>query len=852
MWRRLQAIGSSRQGRWSKRRPRGASAISRKKATTKRLGGRLLEPLEDRVVPAGVILVDSLDDVIDFDDNQTTLREAIFAANIVSGHDTIRFQLPQPPGLLSIALSAQLPAIQDDLTIEGPGRDRLQIAGNQADRIFEISAGKTVSILDLALTEGGTITGLNPGVEGGAIFNAGTLTLNRIHGHNNMADSGGFLFLDNDVPAARATVLNSVIEENDAGTFGGALRTSEGHELTLRNTIIDNNEAANGGGLASGIATVLIADSRFRGNVSAGGGGAIRSFGATTLLRSSFDGNAAINESGGAIFVGANTLTVINTTMSANESNFSGGAIATMDNVTINITNSTIANNYADLDNNGGGLERGGGLALGANDVVRLVNTIVAGNTTEARVTPSDIEGDVVKAESFFNLIGDAASAGGLMNGVNGNRVGVDPKLEPLTSASQGVTYLHPLGLDSPALDAGSNIRAVDAAGIPLGVDQGGGARILDGNNNGVAVVDIGAAERLKRAPDAHLVGRIRENGQWWMAQSDGVSFFNRQMDVWSTSANWVDVSQGDFNGDGLDDVVGRNQATGEWWVGLSDGVQFISRPWTRWSSAVAWADVQVADVDGDGKSDLVGRRQSNGDWWVSKSTGTGFVNQLWGAWGASIMWVDVQTADVDGDGRADLIGRNKATGAWWVGKSTGVRFVNQAWGAWGRAVTWVDVQTADVDGDGLVDLVGRDQSNGAWWVSRSTGTRFVNQFWGMWGRTATWVDVHVADVNGDGKADLVGRDQTTGAWWVGRSTGSSFVNEFWVGWSRAVTWLDVRIADVNGDGKADLVGRRQSNGDLWVALSTGTTFVNVLWGRWGMPGTFVDVHSGGFTELVS
>ena len=48
------------------------------------------EPLEDRRLLA-VVTVSTLDDTVDFNDGVTSLREAIFATNLVGGADTIEF-----------------------------------------------------------------------------------------------------------------------------------------------------------------------------------------------------------------------------------------------------------------------------------------------------------------------------------------------------------------------------------------------------------------------------------------------------------------------------------------------------------------------------------------------------------------------------------------------------------------------------------------------------------------------------------------------------------------------------------------------------------------------------------------
>src|SRR5262249_52026929 len=137
----------------------------------------------------------------------------------------------------------------------------------------------------------------------------------------------------------------------------------------------------------------------------------------------------------------------------------------------LTITNCTISQNQARYD---------GGILTDQNfnTSTRLFNTIVAANG------PDDLSGHAVATDSAFNLIGNAGSAGGLVNGVNGNIVGVDPKLGPL-AYNGGPTQTMALLPFSPALNAGGN------ALIPPGVttDQRGNARIR------ANTVDIGAFE---------------------------------------------------------------------------------------------------------------------------------------------------------------------------------------------------------------------------------------------------------------------------------------------------------------------------------------------------------------------
>ena len=92
---------------------------------------------------------------------------------------------------------------------------------------------------------------------------------------------------------------------------------------------------------------------------------------------------------------------------------------------------------------------------------------------TGSGATPDDISG-TVSSTSAYNLIGTGGS-GGLVNGDNGNQVGVaNPGLDPLAN-NGGPTQTIALLPGSPAIDAGSNALAVDpTTGQPLTTDQRG------------------------------------------------------------------------------------------------------------------------------------------------------------------------------------------------------------------------------------------------------------------------------------------------------------------------------------------------------------------------------------------
>ena len=128
----------SRRSTWRKADPR-RSARPRNHSANSTLGRSLyrrrlrLEPLEDRRQLA-LVTVTTVADTVDFNDGVTSLREAIFATNIVPGGDTIEFAPAiTASGPATILLTQGELAITDDVSILGPGAELLTIDASGND-----------------------------------------------------------------------------------------------------------------------------------------------------------------------------------------------------------------------------------------------------------------------------------------------------------------------------------------------------------------------------------------------------------------------------------------------------------------------------------------------------------------------------------------------------------------------------------------------------------------------------------------------------------------------------------------------------------------------------------------------
>ena len=400
---------------------------------------------------------------------------------------------------------------------------------NQTNGVMLVRIGSEVS--------GNTASGDAADQGGGGIFSRGRLVVNAatIDGNqaNGTAGSGGGIFN----VGAVTTIENSTVSNNTAHRAGGGVEVVDGWVSTRNMDLVGNNAGGaapspgDGGGLhvsGAGLSRVTIEESQVSGNTAARDGGGIRhqagsilvvtagttisgntAFGGTVdhgggglfndggrvaITASSIWGNSAIglHGSGGGIYSTGGGLTIDNSTLSGNMANGRGGGIRNLGELIA--ANATIVNNRSDADSSGTGT--GGGIVN--NGTATLKNTIVAGNDTGPAALARDIAGNNLQG-SAHNIIGDAASAGGLIDGVNGNIVGnsgtgvlaLATILDPTLADNGGPTLTHALAIGSPAINAGNNALAKDVGGVPFSTDQRGvGFPRINGGT-----VDMGAVE---------------------------------------------------------------------------------------------------------------------------------------------------------------------------------------------------------------------------------------------------------------------------------------------------------------------------------------------------------------------
>jgi CSLREA domain-containing protein len=191
-----------------------------------------------------------------------------------------------PGGTCVITLSSQITINRVVILTNEGGSQRIEISGNDAVRVFEVSDGGNLTINSLTIRNGSAGFG-------GGIRNFGTLTVINSTIRNNFAgDTGGGIYND-----GTATIINSSISNNSNNQEGGGgIFNALGSTVTIINSTISNNSVG-GSGVGGGIynaGTVTIINSTISNN-SAYFGGGINNSGGTVNARNTIIANNSGN-----------------------------------------------------------------------------------------------------------------------------------------------------------------------------------------------------------------------------------------------------------------------------------------------------------------------------------------------------------------------------------------------------------------------------------------------------------------------------------------------------------------------------------------------------------------------------
>ena len=299
-----------------------------------------------------------------------------------------------------------------------------------------------------------------------------------------------------------------------------------------------------------------------------------------------------------------------------------------------------------------------------------------------------------------------------------------------------------------------------------------------------------------------------------------------------SGSGTWTTPSlsytfPGDFNADGLSDVIGFNTVTNTFgMVCLSDGKKFTGNQWTIDNTNLDWTKGILGDYNSDGKTDIALATAQGTKVCLSNGV-NGFTCSYW----SNLNLIGkVFSGDFNADGRTDILGNistDEDIPQYYLLNSSGNSFTPNSIQGFGIPI---DQVVGDFNGDGKTDILGYyinyDFNLSIFTIALSTGTGFTYKlvseastfFRGSFNRMT-------GDFNGDGRLDLAYSSSiNNGYWTVLFSTDSGFKTGYLQGsWFSANAASRAFAVDLNGDGLTDIVGH--DNNYFWTAAySRGNT----------------------------
>jgi hypothetical protein len=392
-----------------------------------------------------------------------------------------------------INVPANQPTIQAGINAANSGDTVLVAPGKYVENIN--FGGKAITVTS---SGGPSVTTIDGGARGSVVtFNSAETASAKLsgftitNGFQNGLPGGGI-----SISGASPTIIGNVITGNHAAV-GIGIYVNGGSPLIQNNTITGNDQKGAGDGgeggggiLVSGSNTIttapqIIGNTITNNSVGLGGNGggiSLTYFSSPLIENNLIQGNTAYN-GGGGISVQSYNSPIIAQNLIVNNSSLGGGSgggvyvSPSSSFQTQTFLNNTIAGNTA-VDNTSGVFVYGFG------QFATFTNNIVVAPTGQVAVTCNSTYSSISPVFSY----NDAFSSSGQ------NWAGVCD-----TTSQPGNISADPLFLSatdfhiqwgSPVVDAGNN----SAPNLPT-TDFDGNPRVVDGNGDGIAIVDLGAYE---------------------------------------------------------------------------------------------------------------------------------------------------------------------------------------------------------------------------------------------------------------------------------------------------------------------------------------------------------------------
>ena len=309
-------------------------------------------------------------------------------------------------------------------------------------------------------------------------------------------------------------------------------------------------------------------------------------------------------------------------------------------------------------------------------------------------------------------------------------------------------------------------------------------------------------------------------------------------------------VSTGDFDGDGVSDILWRDTATSTMRVWLmesgtkvKEGGDLLIQDGTGQAQLrqSQWIIGATGDVDGDGSTDIVWRNTTSGEvvlWFMNKSTVAKETDLLAPGVSVGANWNIVGFSNADNQRGADLLWRNSNDNqlAIWTLSRNGLEAGSRILEGLGVEQNWQIIAYKDFNRDGVADFLWQNKqtSQVALWKMANNSTYAGGQL--LNGVNADYRLLGTEDMTGEGRPNPLWWNTRTGSLniWTIADDGTSVTTGKNVITDEGTTlslsnltgeWIPEAIQDWDGDGKADFLWRNANSGILYFWKMDGNIY---------------------------
>ena len=168
---------------------------------------------------------------------------------------------------------------------------------------------------------------------------------------------------------------------------------------------------------------------------------------------------------------------------------------------------------------------------------------------------------------------------------------------------------------------------------------------------------------------NADILWRHSVTGQTWMYLMNGATIAS-SAGVNTVSTDWQVAGSGDFNSDGNDDILWRHETTHQVVMYFMAGVSFVAAAVDLWDGTrpdSTWDVIGNGDFDADGMNDLLWHSSVTGQVAVYLMNGAVITSKHVVNTVSDLDWQIADNGDYDGDGKSDILWRNSVTGQNWM-----------------------------------------------------------------------------------------------------------------------------------------------------------------------------------------